>query len=187
LQNAANAAAASAPPVAPAGQGAAPADPAARLAELEAITAGTPAQTVMGPNGRPMTIPGEQPRLFTQQEQDEYRALKAQMGGTSPAADQQGAAPDPFAQRVAQVASIVEDKALISALRSDPRFGKESVTDLLAAYAKARNPNVDPLMRERALADLDAFIDTFVNRPNFTFGKSESQQGTTPSQSVVPA
>ena len=191
LQNAANAAAASAPSAAPAGQGAAPADPAARLAELEAITAGTPAQTVMGPNGRPMTIPGEQPRLFTQQERDEYRALKAQTGGTSPAADQQGAAPDPFAQRVAQVASIVEDKALISALRSDPRFGKESVTDLLAAYAKARNPTLDPLLRERALSQIEQFTGALVG-PNTLNPKGETvnlggEQGTAPGQSVVPA
>ena len=180
LTNAANLAAGSVPPGAPgapAGQGAAPADPAARLAELEAITAGTPAQTVMGPSGQPMTIPGEQPRFFTQQEQDEYRALKAQMGSTPTDADQQGAAPDPLAQRVAQVSTIVEDKALIGSLRSDPRFGKESVTDLLAAYAKARNPNLDPLIRTQALDSIDAFMRTFENRPNFTMGGAQAEQG----------
>ena len=104
-----------------------------------------------------------------------------------PAADpaaEQAPAEDP---RLARARSFVEDRNFISALRGAEGFGKESVTDLLSAYAKARNPNVDPLMRERALADLDAFINTFVNRPNFTFGKSESQQGTAPGQSVVPA
>lgn len=191
LTNAANMAASSAPPAAPgapagsAGQGAA-ADPTARLAELEAITNGTPAQTVMGPNGQPMTIPGAQPRLFTQQEQDEYRALKAQMGGTSPAAEQQGTAPDPLAQRVSAVASIVEDKALISSLRSDPRFGKESVTDLLAAYAKARNPSLDPMIRTQALDSIDAFMRTFENRPNFTMGGAQAEQGGDQQQAGAP-
>ena len=191
LTNAANMAAGSAQPAAPgaaagaAGQGAT-ADPTARLAELEAITNGTPAQTVMGPNGQPMTIPGAQPRLFTQQEQDEYRALKAQMGGTSPAADQQGAASDPLAQRVSAVASIVEDKALISSLRSDPRFGKESVTDLLAAYAKARNPSLDPMIRTQALDSIDAFMRTFENRPNFTMGGAQAEQGGDQQQAGAP-
>jgi hypothetical protein len=191
LTNAANMAAGSAPPAAPgapagaAGQGAT-ADPAARLAELEAITNGTPAQTVMGPNGQPMTIPGAQPRIFTQQEQDEYRALKAQMGAASPAAEQQGTAPDPLAQRVSAVASIVEDKALISSLRSDPRFGKESVTDLLAAYAKARNPSLDPLIRTQALDSIDAFMRTFENRPNFTMGGAQAEQGGDQQQTGAP-
>lgn len=115
----------------------------------------------------------------------------ATAGGQAPAgapgAPGAEAAADPLSPRLAKVASIVEDKALISAMRSDPRFGKESVTDLLAAYAKARNPSLDPLLRTQALDSIDAFMQTFGNRPNFTIGGQQAEQGGQPRQAGTPA
>lgn len=81
------------------------------------------------------------------------------------AAAPQPAAVDPFDGRLSAMQSFVEDKAFIQALRGDPRYGKESVTDLLSAWAKARNPNLDPMVRERAIADLESFASSFVG-PN---------------------
>ena len=51
-------------------------DPEARLAELERKGFGTKARTVVGPDGKPMTIPGEQGTFFTRAEKEEYDALK---------------------------------------------------------------------------------------------------------------
>lgn len=96
-----------------------------------------------------------------------------------------GAQPENEADpRLAAVQSFVEDKTFLQALRTAPGFGKESVSELLAAYAKARNPNVDPLIRERALADIEGFIETFNGRPNFTMGGQQAEEVGT---AVVPA
>ena len=88
-----------------------------------------------------------------------------------------------FDQRLSAAQSFVEDKAFLQALRGTEGFGKESVTELLSAYAKARNPNVDDLVRERALADIERFVETFNSRPNFTMPGATEAQGT----DVVPA
>lgn len=64
----------------------------------------------------------------------------ANAAGIAQAAAPQPAAVDPFDGRPSAMQSFVEDKAFIQALRGDPRYGKESVTDLLSAWAKARNP-----------------------------------------------
>ncbi|MGL4260690.1 MAG: glucosaminidase domain-containing protein, partial [Afipia sp.] len=92
---------------------------------------------------------------------------------------------DPTAERLAAVQSFVEDKAFIQAVRGAQGYGPESVTELLSAFSKARNPNLDPLIRERALTDLEGFVQGFNNRPNFTFGQNttEAQQ---PSNQVAP-
>lgn len=207
LQNAANAAnstaqgqrSTAASAAAPAGATQA-ADPAARLAELEAIAKRKPDQTVTLPNGKRVVVPGDPGRFFTPEEADEYRALKAQLSGMKPVSDwtpdaevlglpagEQAATPDPLAPRIARAQSFVEDKAFLNGLRNTEGFGKESVADLLSAYAKARNPSVDPVVRERALNDIDRFIDTYVNRPNFTFGKQATQGEQVPGTDVVPA
>ena len=55
---------------------AAPYDPESRLAELERKGFGTKAKEVIGPDGKKMTIPGEQGEFFTRAEKDEYDALK---------------------------------------------------------------------------------------------------------------
>jgi hypothetical protein len=89
----------------------------------------------------------------------------ANAAGIAQAAAPQPAAADPFDGRLSAMQSFVEDKAFIQALRGDPRYGKESVTDLLSAWAKARNPNLDPKVRERALSDIEGFSSSFVG-PN---------------------
>lgn len=83
------------------------------------------------------------------------------------------AEPSEFDQRLARVASFVEDRTFLQSLRGATEYGPESVTELLSAFVRARNPNVDDLVRERALADLEQFIDAFASRPNFTFGQAE--------------
>jgi hypothetical protein len=59
-------------------------DPGARIAELEAIGKGTPARTVEGPDGQPLKIPATEGRFFTPEEQQEYKALKAQVATMTP-------------------------------------------------------------------------------------------------------
>jgi len=68
------------PPITPANHP----DPMARLAELEAIGRGTPARTVEGPDGQPLKIPATEGRFFTPEEQQEYKALKAQVANMTP-------------------------------------------------------------------------------------------------------
>ena len=69
-----------APPVLPANHP----DPMARLAELEAIGKGAPARTIEGPDGKPLKIPATEGRFFTPEEQQEYKALKAQVATMTP-------------------------------------------------------------------------------------------------------
>lgn len=71
-----------APPVTPATN----ADPMARIAELEAIGRGTPARTIEGPDGKTVKIPATEGRFFTPEEQQEYKALKAQVATMTPPA-----------------------------------------------------------------------------------------------------
>ena len=70
------------PPVTPAAHP----DPMARLAELDAIGKGTQARTVEGPDGKTVTIPATEGRFFTPEEQQEYKALKAQVASMTPPA-----------------------------------------------------------------------------------------------------
>lgn len=162
LQSAVAAAAAATPASAPVTAPAA--DPAARLAELQAITQGTP------------DAPG---RVLTQQEADEYRALTSQQQGIvspewSPASDLPGlAGPDPLAPRLAPIAAVLEDRAALSALRTDPRFGKAVVTDLLTAYARAKNPTLDRLTRDRSLSDLERLLGAFSQQPTYVPGAGD--------------
>lgn len=110
--------------------------------------------------------------------------------GATPASGPEGSiapsAADPAAERLARIQSFVEDKAFLQGIRVTPEFGKESVSELLSAYAKARNPSVDPLLRERAMADIEAFIETFNNRPNFTLGGSGQDATQAPGTAVAP-
>lgn len=100
-------------------------------------------------------------------------------------ADLVKASSDPMADRLTAMQSFVEDKAFIQALRGSQGYGPESVTEALSAFAKARNPNLDPKIRERALADLETFVQGFSNRPNFVFGQNAPEQATPPSQQVA--
>ena len=61
-------------------------NPTARLAELEAVGKGSPARTVEGPDGQPIKIPATEGRFFTPEEQQEYKALKAQAATLTPPA-----------------------------------------------------------------------------------------------------
>lgn len=102
------------------------------------------------------------------------------------AAAPQPAAVDPFDGRLSAMQSFVEDKAFIQALRGAQGYGPESVTEALSAFAKARNPNLDPMVRERALSDLEGFVESFNGRPNFTFGNQQPDPQTPPGQQVAP-
>ncbi len=97
---------------------------------------------------------------------------------------------DPIAQRLSAAQSFVDDKAFIQAVRGAQGYGPESVTELLSAFAKERNPNLDPLIRDRALTDLEGFIQSFNSRPNFTFGtntaESTANPGSQPGTQVAP-
>lgn len=90
---------------------------------------------------------------------------------------------DPFAERLAKVASFVEDKTFQRTMRDAEGYGKESLNEALRAFVVARNPNTDPLMRERALGELEQFVETFNRRPNFTMGGQQTEAGA----QVVPA
>lgn len=109
----------------------------------------------------------------------------AQAAQPAPTAQPNPTQVDPFAERLTAMQSFVEDKAFIQALRGSQGYGPESVTEALSAFAKARNPNLDPKIRERALADLEAFVQGFSNRPNFVFGQNTPEQATPPSQQVA--
>lgn len=90
------------------------------------------------------------------------------------------------AARLQRIQSFAEDKAFLSALRSNPAYGKESASDFLSAYAKARNPNIDPLVRARAMDDIESFIRDFENRPNFTMGGAQAERGGDQQQAGAP-
>ena len=117
-------------------------------------------------------------------EQASAQVAPEQAGAAAPGANTP--AQDPTADRLAAMQSFVEDKAFIQALRGTEGYGPESVTELLSAYAKARNPNIDPRLRERALSDMEKFVETFNNRPNFVFGKNTQEPTPQPGQSVAP-
>lgn len=93
---------------------------------------------------------------------------------------------DPTAERLAAVQSFVEDKAFIQAVRGAQGYGPESVTELLSAFSKARNPNLDPLIRDRALTDLEGFVQGFNSRPNFTFGQNTTEAQQPKGNQVAP-
>lgn len=82
------------------------------------------------------------------------------------------AATDPMTARLAGVASFAEDKNFLRALRGDSRYGPESVTELLGAYATARNPQIDPTLRENALNSIEQFTSAFVG-PNAFGGQQD--------------
>lgn len=109
----------------------------------------------------------------------------AQAAQPAPMAQPNPTQVDPFAERLTAMQSFVEDKAFIQALRGSQGYGPESVTEALSAFAKARNPNLDPKIRERALADLETFVQGFSNRPNFVFGQNTPEQATPPGQQVA--
>ena len=111
------------------------------------------------------------------------QAAQANAALVSPEVEQ--AQQDPMAQRLGAMQSFVEDKAFLQALRGTQGYGPESVTELLSAYSKARNPNLDPLLRERALSDLENFVQTFNNRPNFVFGQNTQEQSAKPGTQVA--
>lgn len=108
----------------------------------------------------------------------------AQAAQPAPTAQPNPTQVDPFAERLTAMQSFVEDKAFIQALRGSQGYGPESVTEALSAFAKARNPNLDPKIRERALADLETFVQGFSSRPNFVFGQNAPEQATPPGQQV---
>ena len=93
----------------------------------------------------------------------------------------------PFDQRLEAAQSMVEDKAFIQAVRGTEGLGPESVTEVLSAFAKARNPNLDERIRDRALTDLEGFIQTFANRPNFVLRQDEEGGQIVPTDPTISA
>jgi hypothetical protein len=99
-------------------------DPMARLAELEAVGKGTPARTVEGPDGQPLKIPATEGRFFTPEEQQEYKALKAQVANMTPPAVT-GGTTDIAQQTQAAVAQNQQaDQAQQNLAKREEVFGK---------------------------------------------------------------
>lgn len=129
------------------------------------------------PGAQPAGTPPAQPTITP-------NSPLANAASIAQAAAPQPAAVDPFNGRLSAMQSFVEDKAFIQALRGAQGYGPESVTEALSAFAKARNPNLDPLVREHALSDLEGFVQSFNGRPNFTFGNRQAEPQ--PGQQVAP-
>lgn len=109
-------------------------------------------------------------------------AAGAQAGQGAPG----GSPQDPLSAKVESLRPFLEDKDLIRSIRGLPELGPESVNELLAAWALARNPQTNPQIRERLLDQVGQFVDSVQNRPNWTFGKQpEPQQA--PGMPGVPA
>ena len=96
---------------------------------------------------------------------------------------------DPISEKVEALRPFLEDKELVRAIRNLPELGPESVNELLAAWALARNPNTNPKVRASLLEQIGQFVDSVQNRPNWSFGKQaqpEAEQGNTPNVPAVP-
>ena len=96
---------------------------------------------------------------------------------------------DPISEKVEALRPFLEDKELVRAIRNLPELGPESVNELLAAWALARNPNTNPKVRASLLEQIGQFVDSVQNRPNWSFGKQaqpEAEQGDTPNVPAVP-
>lgn len=129
---------------------------------------GVPAAAV--PGAVPPAAPGAGP------------AAGAQAGQGAPG----GSPQDPLSAKVESLRPFLEDKDLIRSIRGLPELGPDSVNELLAAWALARNPQTNPQIRERLLDQVGQFVDSVQNRPNWTFGKQpEPQQA--PGMPGVPA
>lgn len=105
-------------------------DPATRLAELEAISKGTPDIT----NADGVTIAGDPGRFFTAEEQAEYKDLKARQATSTEAS---GA--DPLSEKAARISDAIREKGALDALRSEdaPVDAQEVLKDLAIAQSKS--------------------------------------------------
>ena len=106
--------------------------------------------------------------------------------GMSPGQAPGGQSADPLSQKVEELRPFLEDKELIRSIRGLPELGPESVNELLAAWAIARNPNTDPAVRERLLDQVGQFVNSVQNRPNWTFGRQPGVQQSAPDASGFP-
>lgn len=106
--------------------------------------------------------------------------------GMSPGQAPGGQSADPLSQKVEELRPFLEDKELIRSIRGLPELGPESVNELLAAWAIARNPNTDPAVRERLLDQVGQFVNSVQNRPNWTFGRQPGVQQSAPDASGLP-
>ena len=114
-------------------------------------------------------------------------AAPADATAQDPAAAQ--APVDPISEKVEALRPFLEDKELVRAIRNLPELGPESVNELLAAWALARNPNTNPKVRASLLDQIGQLVESVQNRPNWTFGKQaqpEAGQGDTPNVPAVP-
>ena len=96
---------------------------------------------------------------------------------------------DPISEKVEALRPFLEDKELVRAIRNLPELGPESVNELLAAWALARNPNTNPKVRASLLEQIGQLVDSVQNRPNWSFGKQaqpEAEQGKMPNVPAVP-
>ena len=115
--------------------------------------------------------------------------------GAAPAGAIPGAAPedqaapaDPLSEKVESLRPFLEDKELVRSIRNLPELGPESVNELLAAWAIARNPNTSPNIRASLLDQIGQLVESVQNRPNWTFSKKPEQQqaGNTLNVPAVP-
>lgn len=111
--------------------------------------------------------------------------------GAAPAVAIPGATPegqaspaDPLSEKVESLRPFLEDKELVRSIRNLPELGPESVNELLAAWAIARNPNTNPNVRSSLLDQIGQFVDSVQSRPNWTFSKKPEQQDAAQTQNV---
>lgn len=115
-----------------------------RLAELELATTGTKEQIISGPDGKPMTIPGEQPRYFTQEEQAEYKFLKDNAGNPEALAKGYGVTLEAPATAVDPVMAAKTDQQLknLSGL-GHSKATRQAASDEIARRAAANTKQAD--------------------------------------------
>jgi hypothetical protein len=99
-------------------------DPMARLAELEAVGKGSPARTIEGPDGQPLKIPATEGRFFTPEEQQEYKALKAQVATMTPPAVVGGTTDIAQQTQAAAAENQQVDQAQQNLVKREDVFGK---------------------------------------------------------------
>lgn len=92
---------------------------------------------------------------------------------------------DPLKDSLSFIKSKVEDQSLTRQIRNDERFGQQSVSELLNAWAIARNPTVNKSTREKAISQLNEFYRNFENRPNYVFGSNQTETTEVPSTAVA--
>jgi hypothetical protein len=99
-------------------------EPFVRIAELDAIGKGTAAFTMEGPDGKPVKVPAQPGRFFTPEEQQEYKALKAQVATMTPPAVVGGTTDIAQQTQAAAAENQQVDQAQQNLVKREDVFGK---------------------------------------------------------------